>query len=216
MSVINDILDFSKIEAQTRLDLEQIEFSLRESNHETMKTLALRTHEKGLELLADLRPEVLDRLIGDLIRLRQILVNLVGNAIKFSNQGEIVVGVRSTEPSVGNPHKSLLQVTVQDTAVGIVPDKQDTIFAPFSQADTSTTRKYAGTGLGLTISRQLVVLMGGQPGLESTVGQRSKFHFSMRLTKELLSTKGPPVPPKTLQGMKMLVVDDNVTKKPSG
>ena len=100
--------------------------------------------------------------------------------------------------------------TVQDTGVRIAPDKQDPIFGPFPQADTSTTRKYAGTGLGLTISRQLVVLMGGQSGLESTVGQRSKFHFSMRLPKELLSTKGPPVPPKTLQEMKMLVFDDNV------
>lgn len=205
MSVINDILDFSKIEAH-QLDLEQVDFSLRESIHETMKTLALRAHEKGLELLADVRPQVPDRLRGDPIRLRQVLLNLVGNAIKFTKQGEIVVEVRSTEPSAEHPNECLLQITVQDTGVGIAPDKQDTIFAPFSQADTSTTRKYGGTGLGLTISRQLVELMGGQLGLESVVGEGSTFHFSVRLTK------GPPVPPRTLQGMKTLV-DDNTTNR---
>ena len=212
LSVINDILDFSKIEAH-KLDLEQVDFSLRETIHETMKTLALRTHEKGLELLVDVRPEVPDRLRGDPIRLRQVLVNLVGNAIKFTKQGEIVVEARSTGTSVENPNVSLLQITVQDTGVGIAPDKQDTIFAPFSQADTSTTRKYGGTGLGLTISRQLVELMGGQLGLESTVGKGSTFHFRVRLTKGPVSTKGPPVPPQTLRGMKMLVVDDNATSR---
>lgn len=212
LSVINDILDFSKIEAH-KLDLEQVEFSLRESIHETMKTLALRTHEKGLELLADVRPEVPDRLRGDPTRLRQILVNLVGNAIKFTKQGEIIVEVRSTEPGGENPNECLLQITVQDTGVGIAPNKQDAIFAPFSQADTSTTRKYGGTGLGLTISRQLVELMGGQLKLESEVGEGSTFHFSVRLTKGAASTKGPPVPPQTLQGLKMLIVDDNATNR---
>jgi len=157
LELINDILDVSKVEAG-RLELESIDFRLRDSLGNTLHALALRAEQKGLELACDILPDVPDALVGDPGRLRQIMVNLVGNAIKFTDQGEVVVRVE-TEPSEPGTHR--LHFSVRDTGIGIPRDKQPIIFEAFSQADSSTTRHYGGTGLGLTISSQLVDMMGG-------------------------------------------------------
>ncbi|MGH9743964.1 MAG: ATP-binding protein, partial [Candidatus Acidiferrum sp.] len=157
LTVINDILDFSKIEAG-KIDLEAIDFNLRDSLESTLKTMALRADEKGLELLCEVAPEVPEIVRGDSSRLRQIVVNLVGNAIKFTDKGEIAVKVQVEAKESGD---ALYRFTVADTGIGIPEEKRKLIFEPFSQADTSTTRKYGGTGLGLTISTRLVEMMGG-------------------------------------------------------
>jgi PAS domain S-box-containing protein len=209
LRVINDILDFSKIEAG-KIDLEAVDFNLRDSLESTLKTLAVRADEKGLELLCEVAPEVPEVVRGDSSRLRQIVVNLVGNAIKFTNRGEIAVRVQA-EGREGPD--CVCQFTVADTGVGIPEDKRELIFKPFSQADTSTTRKYGGTGLGLTISTRLVEMMGGKIWVESEVGRGSQFHFTVRLgaadTKEI--KLGTVAPPELLRGVKVLVVDDNRT-----
>ena len=160
LTVINDILDFSKIEAG-KIDLDAADFNLRDSLETTLKTLALLADEKGLELLCDIAPEVPEQVRGDSSRLRQIVVNLVGNAIKFTSEGEVALSVKALETE---GDERLLQFTVSDTGIGIPTEKQKLIFEPFSQADTSTTRKYGGTGLGLTISTRLVLMMGGRSG----------------------------------------------------
>jgi PAS domain S-box-containing protein len=209
LGILNDILDFSKIEAG-KLELEQMEFSLRESLGDALKTLALRAHEKGLELLYDVHPETPDTVVGDPTRLRQVVVNLVGNAIKFTAHGEVGVRVAHREIKKG---EIALQVQVSDTGVGIPPDKQQHIFAAFSQADSSTTRQYGGTGLGLTISRQLVELMGGQIWVESTPGQGSTFHFTVRLGRGQPSAGRMLPDPSRLHGLRVLVVDDNATNR---
>jgi CheY-like chemotaxis protein len=204
--VINDILDFSKIEAG-KIDLETLDFNLRDSLEATLKTLALRCDEKGLELLCEIAPEVPEVVQGDSSRLRQILVNLLGNATKFTAEGEVGLKVELRAEEAGN---QLLQFTVSDTGIGILPEKQKLIFDPFSQADTSTTRKYGGTGLGLTISSRLVAMMGGEIWLESQVGRGSQFHFTVQFksseNKASLETKASP---EILRGVKVLVVDDN-------
>ena len=186
LRLINDILDFSKIEAG-KLDLEPIDFSLRDSLEETMKTLAMRAHKKGLELACHIPPDVPDTLVGDPGRLRQIIVNLSGNAIKFTEQGEVVVEVQSPRSEVQESRKrlrrlwtlepetlDLLHFAVRDTGIGIPPEKQRVIFEAFSQADSSTTRKYGGTGLGLAISTQLVALMDGRIWVESEIGKGAR------------------------------------------
>src|SRR6185437_2686213 len=165
LTVINDILDFSKIEAG-KIDLEAIDFNLRESLESTLKTLALRADEKGLELLCEVAPEVPEIVRGDSSRLRQIVINLVGNAIKFTGSGEFAVKVQ-VEGRAGLDW--LCHCTVADTGIGIPEDKRKSIFEPFSQADSSTTRKYGGTGLGLTISTRLVHMMSGKIWVESEV-----------------------------------------------
>ena len=174
--VINDILDFSKIEAG-RFELDPIHFGLRPSLRDMLKPLAMRAQKKGLKLIDDVAPGVPDTLYGDLGRLRQVIVNLVGNAIKFTSQGEIQVRVGS---EILGPDEVALHVTVSDTGIGIPADKLGAIFAPFAQADGSMARRYGGTGLGLTISRQLVEMMGGRIGVESTVGAGSTFQFTVR------------------------------------
>ncbi len=209
LGILNDILDFSKIEAG-KLDLEQVEFSLRESLGDALKTLALRAHEKGLELLYEVQSEAPDMVVGDPVRLRQVLVNLVGNAIKFTEQGE--VGVRVAHQEIGEG-EIVWHMRVADTGVGIPLDKQQHIFAAFSQADASTTRHYGGTGLGLTISQQLVELMGGQIWVESVVGQGSTFHFTVRLGRGRTSAASAPPDPSQLHGLRVLVVDDNDTNR---
>jgi two-component system sensor histidine kinase/response regulator len=163
LTIINDILDFSKIEAG-KLVLERLPFSLRDILSTTLKPLALRAHEKGLDLTYDVVPEVPDALLGDAGRLRQILVNLAGNAIKFTTQGEVLVRV-DIEPQTTDD--VCLHLAVSDTGIGIPLEKQQVIFEAFAQADSSTTRQYGGTGLGLAISRQLVELMGGHMWVES-------------------------------------------------
>jgi PAS domain S-box-containing protein len=209
LGILNDILDFSKIEAG-KLDLERIEFSLRESLGDALKTLALRAHEKGLELLYDVQPETLDTVVGDPIRLRQVVVNLVGNAIKFTTHGEVRMQV---EQDWVNEEEVALHVQVTDTGVGIPLDKQQHIFEAFSQADTSTTRQYGGTGLGLTISRQLVELMGGRIWMESIPGQGSTFHFTVRLGRGQAAATPSLLEPRQLHGLRVLVVDDNATNR---
>jgi two-component system sensor histidine kinase/response regulator len=209
LTVINDILDFSKIEAG-KIDLEAIDFNLRESLETTLKALALRADEKGLELLCEVAPEVPEVVRGDSSRLRQIVINLVGNAIKFTDVGEVAVRV---QVQAKDGSDCVCHFTVADTGIGVPEDKRESIFDPFTQADTSTTRKYGGTGLGLTISTRLVGMMGGKIWVESEMGRGSQFHFTVRLgeadTKEI--KLGTVAPPELLRGVKVLVVDDNRT-----
>ncbi len=210
LTVINDILDFSKIEAG-KVDLELDDFNLRESLEATLKTLALRADEKGLELLCEIAPSVPDVVRGDSNRLRQVVINLIGNAIKFTDQGEVALNIH-VEAEEGDDR--IIHFTVSDTGIGIPPEKQKLIFQPFSQADTSTTRKYGGTGLGLTISKRLVGLMDGNMWLESEVGRGTQFHFTVRLkTSQKPMEIGTIASPETLQGVKVLIVDDNQTNR---
>jgi len=207
LQLLNDILDFSKIEAG-KLDLDPIDFSLRDNLGDTLKTLAIRAHQKGLELAAHVLPDVPDELIGDPVRLRQIIVNLIGNAIKFTERGEIITQVALEKQERDD---ITLHFAVRDTGIGIPKDKQDVIFEAFAQADGSTTRKYGGTGLGLAISSQLVRMMGGRIWVESEVGQGSTFHFiahlrpSKNLAPKRQASRGE------LEGVRTLVVDDNAT-----
>ncbi|HEY6867814.1 MAG TPA: response regulator, partial [Candidatus Eisenbacteria bacterium] len=215
LSVINDILDFSKIEAG-RLDLDRVEFTLDSEIETTLKTVALRAHQKGLELLADLRPEVPNRLVGDPARLRQVLINLLGNAIKFTERGEILVraGIDALEGGTAQLHLS-----VTDTGVGISPAKLESIFHAFTQADNSTTRRYGGTGLGLTISKKLVEMMGGRIWVESNEGSGSTFHFTLAVEvapagkRPADAAHAAPAPAAGWAGVPVLVVDDNATNR---
>jgi two-component system, sensor histidine kinase and response regulator len=210
LSVINDILDFSKVESG-KLDLEMIAFNLYDCVGETMKTLALRAHQKGLELAYDSDPEVPSRLLGDPGRLRQILVNLVGNAIKFTQHGEVLVTIASDSQDARSVQ---LHFKVKDTGIGIPAEKQGLLFKAFSQADSSTTRKYGGTGLGLAISARLVELMAGKLWVESSQETGSTFHFTARFAvveRKLQSTS--PALVAELRGLPVLVVDDNETNR---
>jgi len=176
LTVINDILDFSKIEAG-KLELEIVDFSIRHSLAQTMKTLALRAQQKGLSLNWHVDPQAVDLVRGDPTRLRQIIVNLVGNSIKFTQKGGVTVFVlKETQDQT----QTTLRFTVQDTGIGIPPERQREIFSPFTQADNSMTRKFGGTGLGLTISRRLAEMLGGRIWLESEPGKGSSFHFTAK------------------------------------
>ena len=177
LTVINDVLDFSKIEAG-KLNLESVNFSLRESLAQTLKAFTLRAQQKGLELNLHVDPQVVDLVAGDPVRLRQIIVNLVGNAIKFTSVGGVTLSVQ--RESQGND-AMVLRFTVKDSGIGIPPERQKEIFSAFTQADSSTTRNYGGTGLGLTISRRLAELLGGQIWVESEPGKGSSFHFTAKL-----------------------------------
>jgi len=208
MTVINDILDFSKIEAG-RLHLDSIDFNLRDSLEETVKTLALRAHQKNLELACRIAPDVPDELVGDPGRLRQIIVNLVGNAIKFTDRGEVVISVKLQSRTAKDVN---LGFSIADTGVGIPIKKQRAIFEAFTQADGSTTRKYGGTGLGLTISSQLVEMMSGSIVVESEEGKGSTFRFTARFALSTsTSTKPVPADLDLLKNLPVLVVDDNST-----
>ena len=209
LSVINDILDFSKVEAG-KLELESIEFKLRGSLDPTIKTLAVRAHQKGLELNYRVDRDVPENLRGDPGRLRQVLVNLLGNALKFTDKGEVNVRI-AQEPA--GPMSACLHVSVQDTGIGIPPEKRAVIFESFTQADSSTARHYGGTGLGLTISKRLVEMMGGRIWVESVSGQGSTFHFTVRLgVAESLGWARPALP-ASLADLRVLVVDDNATNR---
>jgi len=175
LGVINDILDYSKIEAG-KIELECIDFNLYDCVEEALKTFALAAYEKGLELLCDISADVPQLVAGDPGRLRQILLNLVSNAIKFTAQGEVGLKVAVVEKE---PESQVIQLTVSDTGIGIPEQKQQSIFSPFTQADTSTTRKYGGTGLGLTISARLAAMMGGKIWVDSEVGRGTEFHFTV-------------------------------------
>ena len=210
LTIINDILDFSKIESG-KLDIETIEFSLEHMLRETMKSLAVRAHQKKLELLLHVASDVPDKLVGDPGRLRQVIVNLVGNAIKFSTTGEIEVAVLHIPKAPEGFAR--LTFSVRDTGVGIPRNKFHSIFESFSQADTSTTRRYGGTGLGLTISSQLVKLMGGQIELESEVGIGSTFHFTIDLPMISGSPLADYQQTGRIAGMSVLIADDNETNR---
>ncbi len=218
LTVINDILDFSKIEAG-KLELDPVAFELRDALADAVRTLSLRAHAKQLELACHVPADVPDYFVGDSARLRQVLLNLVANAIKFTERGEVVVRARvvptGDEPTALQPGGEIeLQFSVSDTGIGIPSQKLPYIFDPFVQADTSTTRKYGGTGLGLTIAGRLVEMMGGRLWAESVPDRGSTFHFTARLK---LQDRSPsrllPRRPRDLEGMKVLVVDDNATNR---
>jgi signal transduction histidine kinase/CheY-like chemotaxis protein len=211
LNVINDILDFSKIEAG-KIELEEMAFSLTDCVEGALKTMALRANEKGLELLCDIAVEVPHTVRGDPGRVRQVLLNLVGNALKFTEEGE--VGLRVVVDAI-EEKASILHFIFSDSGVGIAPEKLDMIFDSFNQADASTTRQFGGTGLGLTISRCLVQMMGGRMWVESELGAGSRFHFTVRLITEANNTAVTETlpAPVTLQGVKILIVDDNGTNR---
>ena len=209
LNIINDILDFSKIEAG-RLTLETIDFDLRTTVEEALDLFAEPAQRKGLELGCLLHAEVPTALRGDPGRLRQILVNLTGNALKFTPQGEVMIHVTRGEETAD---RTLIEFAVTDTGIGIAPEAQALLFKPFSQADTSTTRKFGGTGLGLAICKQLVEQMGGQIGIESVPGQGSTFRFTAWLTKQPAEAHATPMPRGSLQGRRLCIVDDNPTNR---
>ena len=209
MTVLNDILDFSKIEAG-KLDLDQHEFDLRDAVGDTLQTLAIRSAEKEVELAYHVKADVPDCLIGDISRLRQIIMNLVGNAIKFTPRGEIVVEL-SVESRTGD--QVTLHVQVSDTGIGIAKDKQAHVFESFTQAESSTTRRYGGTGLGLAISKQLVELMNGRMWLESEPGKGSVFHFTTQFEVDTRKPNTARLLPEKLRDFGVLVVDDNATNR---
>jgi two-component system, sensor histidine kinase and response regulator len=211
LAIVNDVLDFSKIEAR-RLELESAPFDVRETIEDTARMLAFRAEEKGLELACQIAPDVQQNLVGDPGRLRQVLVNLIGNAIKFTDRGEIVVLVESA----GEPHAGFarLRFSVRDTGIGVPPDRREHIFEAFVQADNSTTRRYGGTGLGLTIAARLVELMDGRLWFESNEEGGSTFRF----TASFSGAPQPDVPrlvprPAGLENLRVLVVDDNATNR---
>jgi len=210
-SLINDILDFSKIEAG-KIDLEVCDFNLRGCLDLTLKTLTFGADEKALELLCEVAPEVPEIMRGDPNRLRQVVVNLVGNAIKFTDKGEVALKVQ-IEAEDGQDR--ILRFTVSDTGVGIPKDKQESIFDSFSQVDTSTTRKYGGTGLGLTISARLVAMMGGKIWVKSEPGRGSEFYFTLRLgvVDAQQMNVVAVTSPELLRGVRVLVADDSRTNR---
>jgi two-component system, sensor histidine kinase and response regulator len=210
VDIINDILDFSKIEAG-HLYLESSEFRLGESLADTISTLGLRADQKGLEFMLEIAPDVPDALLGDVGRLRQVIVNLVGNAIKFTEKGEVVlrVGVDS-----GGDDAAVLHFSVSDTGIGIAPEHQERVFEAFQQEDSSTTRRYGGTGLGLAISARIVGMMGGKLGLTSAPGVGSTFDFSATFGRQPEGTESAQLlPDRELSGLSALVVDDNATNR---
>ena len=205
LTIINDILDFSKIEAG-RVELESHPFDLEQCVAESLDLLASQAHAKGLELSMYIDPDVPTEVVGDVTRLRQILVNLVGNGVKFTDRGEIYVHVRATPPV----HKRFdLIVSVRDTGIGIPPDRKAALFTAFTQVDASTTRRYGGTGLGLSISKQLVELMDGRLAVESRLGVGSTFTFNVALQ----CGDAEPIAADALRGRRALCVDDNATNR---
>jgi two-component system sensor histidine kinase/response regulator len=210
ITIINEILDFSKIEA-SKIEIANIEFNIHQALGDMVSALAVQAHKKGLELAYEASPEIPHRVVGDPVRLRQVLLNLISNAVKFTEKGEVVITLTAKDQTEDD---AVFLFTVKDTGIGIPKDKQKQIFESFSQADGTITREYGGTGLGLTISSRLVGLMGGEIGVESQPGQGSQFFFSVRLGLQ----KGPeprliPVEAENLAGLRILVVDDNLTNR---
>lgn len=233
LMIVNDILDFSKIEAG-KFELEAVPFSLRDRLGDTMKTLALRAHKKGLELACRFAPDVPDDLLGDPLRLGQVIINLVGNAVKFTGQGEVLLTVRLADAEESSALRSLaygdnahgngedcrhsdeivtLTFAVTDTGPGIPLDKRGRLFLPFSQADTSTTRQFGGTGLGLTIAKRLSELMGGRVWYESELGQGSTFYATACFGLAPPQVSEREAESDCLRGVRVLVVDDNATNR---
>jgi PAS domain S-box-containing protein len=209
LSIINDILDFSKIEAG-KLDIEMLDFDLRTMVDEAMELLAERAHARKLEFGCLVHPDVPVVLRGDPGRLRQILTNFLSNAVKFTARGEVIVRVKTVEEST---ESVMVRLDVSDTGIGIAQDTLAGLFRPFTQADSSTTRRYGGTGLGLAISRQLAEMMGGEVGAVSEPGKGSTFWFTARLDRSPTSSMSVPLPRRDLKGLRVLVVDDNETNR---
>ena len=209
LGIINDLLDFSKI-AAGKLALDEAELSLRAEVGDTLRALAARAHRKGLELLCDVQPDVPEALIGDAGRVRQVLMNLVGNALKFTAQGEVVVELKTV---ASDDASVLVAFAIRDTGIGIAPEKQASIFRAFEQEDASTTRRYGGTGLGLTISAQLAALMGGTITVESEMGRGSTFRFTARFTRSARSELQLQPSTEMFEGLRVLVVDNNDTHR---
>jgi PAS domain S-box-containing protein len=225
LEVVDDLLDFAKIESG-KLELDRATFSLREALNDTLRSLALRAHRKGLELVGRVHPDVPDAFVGDAGRLRQVLTNLVGNAVKFTGEGEVVVVVDVGQTSLSDSpppedwnvcptqDEVALLFSVRDSGIGIPRDKQEKIFRAFEQADTSTTRRYGGTGLGLSIASRLVGLMGGRITVESEPGRGSTFRFTARLHRPPLQPdRAAARAPAGLRGLPVLVVEDNATSR---
>ena len=208
LNVINDILDFSKIEAG-KFVLDPVEFDVRDEVGDALKLLSVRAHQKGLELAFHVAPDVPSQLVGDAARLRQVIINLVGNALKFTERGEVIVRVTIDSRT---EQDTVLHVAVSDTGIGIPADKLAAIFDPFMQADSSTTRKYGGTGLGLSIVTRLVALMGGRVWAKSDVGKGSTFHFTARLGT-VMGGASAVLPQGDLESLPVLIVDDNATNR---
>jgi two-component system, sensor histidine kinase and response regulator len=209
MIIINDILDFSKIEAGA-MRLETIDFDLRAAVEDVVGLLASRAHDKGIELASQISPETPTALKGDPGRLRQVLTNLVGNAIKFTEEGEVVVNV---EPSEAADDTTVIRFEVSDTGIGMTEEQRSRLFKSFTQADTSTTRRYGGTGLGLAISKQLVEMMGGRIGAESEPGVGSTFFFEAPFERQPEGASAPPKQLAYLGKLRALIVDDNATNR---
>ena len=210
LAIVNDILDLSKIEAD-QLELEDVAFELPGLVDAAVRLYAVQASERGIELLYDLRPDVPHRLRGDPGRLRQVLTNLIGNAVKFTHQGEVVVRISLEGEREG---RATVRFAVRDTGIGIDREHVAAIFQPFKQADTSTTRKYGGTGLGLSISRRLAQMMGGEIRVASEPGAGSEFSFAVPLAVELDGEGAAPPPRNRALGQaRVLVVDDNATNR---
>jgi signal transduction histidine kinase len=210
LSVINDILDYSKIEAG-RLEIDEIEFNLRDKLADTTKALGVSAQQKGLELICDIAPDIPNEVVGDPGRLRQVIVNLLGNAIKFTEKGEVLFSVRIDSRA---DDEVQIHFTVADTGIGIPLRKQTAIFEAFTQADGSMTRTYGGTGLGLTISARLAASMRGRVWVESEPGQGSRFHFTAFFSLPRVPARNiAPANPMILRNMRVLVVDDNATNR---
>ena len=207
LMILNDILDYSKIEAD-HLELEAIPFDVSKVVHATASLLAVRAREKHLELLAEVTPEVPRAMRGDPTRLRQVLMNLIGNAIKFTDQGEVVVSVTTALAADDVVH---LRFAIRDTGIGIAPEQIGAVFREFTQADSTTTRRYGGTGLGLAISQRLVRLMGGEITVTSEVGRGSEFSFTLAFAADVPASRAAGL--ATLGGRRMLIVDDNQTNR---
>jgi protein-histidine pros-kinase len=203
LTIVNDILDFSKIEAG-KMEFEALAFSIQDIVLEAVRVLAVSAHKKGLELIADVRPEVPARIVGDPTRLRQVIINLIGNAIKFTERGEVALAVSVDQAT---EHSVYLRFDIRDTGIGVPPDKQQAIFQAFSQADVSTTRRFGGTGLGLAISARLVQLMDGKIWLDSTPGVGSVFSFTGRFGIDASATT--QAAPNRFGGRRALVIEDN-------
>jgi signal transduction histidine kinase len=208
LNIINDILDLSKIEVG-KLDIEPIPFDLLLAVEETAVMMASKAEEKGVDLIVHYPSVVPRHVVGDQGRIRQVLANLISNAIKFTAKGHVLVSIEAEEQS---ETEAVLRLDIEDTGIGIAPDKIEHVFGRFNQADTSTTRRFGGTGLGLSISRQLIELMGGHIGAQSVVGQGSTFSFTLRLP---LQTEVPasPLPDANLNNVRVLIVDDNAVNR---
>jgi two-component system, sensor histidine kinase and response regulator len=213
LGIINDILDFSKIEAG-KLELENIPFDLHDLVQDVAELLAERAHHKGLEIACHIHADVPEWIKGDPGRLRQVLTNLISNAVKFTIKGEIVMELKMIAQSMEEgARQCALHFSVTDTGIGIAPEKAQSLFRSFTQADTSTTRKYGGTGLGLAISKHLIEMMGGHIGLESEPGKGSRFHFTLRAEVAETESTVAAAPREELQGVRVLVVEDNPTNR---